>query len=80
MGKVKGFLLPCRASGTPRLLVLASCVLLAGCATAAPNRNLFCDLGPARPTQNDVTVISDGLASYLLTVNETGERLCRWKP
>ncbi|MGE0212281.1 MAG: hypothetical protein AB7S41_11350 [Parvibaculaceae bacterium] len=79
MGKVISSC-PCRAFGAPRLLILASCVFLAGCATKPPAASLFCDFGPIRPTPEDTRVISDRLTNRIIVENETGERLCNWQP
>ena len=33
-----------------------------------------------RPAQSDIAVISSDLVDQILVHNETGEKLCKWKP
>lgn len=59
-----------------RLTLLCAATLAAGC---VPTKD--CDWAePIRPTANDVQVISSGLARDILTHNEKGAAICRWKP
>jgi hypothetical protein len=58
------------------LMTLCAAISVVGCVPTSD-----CDwAAPILPTANDIVVISDGLARDLLTHNETGARVCGWKP
>ena len=60
---------------TPKAMLLCAATLVSGC---VPND---CDwASPIRPTENDRVVISNGLARDILTHNETGSKVCGWRP
>lgn len=59
-------------------LPLAMMLVLAACTT---NAGVSCiGFKPIHPAIADVDAISPGLARQILAHNETGARLCRWKP
>lgn len=61
-----------------RALPLLFVVLLAGCSVSAGS---FCRAAkPIYAAPQDATVISDRLVSSLNAHNETGAKLCGWKP
>jgi len=58
-------------------IVTCATIFLAGCGTPMINRS--CDWAmPIRPSQEDV--LTDQTALELLIHNETGARLCGWRP
>lgn len=59
-----------------KAMLLCVATFLGGCVPTSD-----CDWAfPIRPTGDDVAVISDGLARDILRHNETGAKICRWKP
>lgn len=58
-------------------LLLAA--LVAGCATTAPTGSL-CTVGPFRPDAGAGERWTDGEKDQLIVLNESGEKLCGWKP
>jgi hypothetical protein len=61
-------------------LLIATVALSAGCATEhmQPGQ-MVCDwAAPIRPSRADQ--LTDGTARQILTHNETGTRLCGWRP
>ena len=58
-------------------LVLAA--MLAGCATTQPTGSL-CTVGPFRPDAGAGERWTDGEKDQLIVLNESGEKLCGWKP
>jgi len=57
-------------------MLLCVAILASGCVPTSD-----CDWAfPIRPTGEDVSVISNGLARDILRHNETGAKICRWKP
>lgn len=52
-----------------------------GCADGPVTRTGACDVfRPIHPTAPDTDLISDQLVSQLLVHNQTGSRLCGWRP
>lgn len=57
-------------------LIIIAALILAGCTTTGGD---FCLLAsPIRPSASDV--LTEGTARQILTFNETGARVCAWKP
>lgn len=54
--------------------------LLAACARPAAAPSPCVGWAPIRPTEADIAVMSDDLIAQILTMNETGARLCGWTP
>ena len=67
-----------------KMKTLAIIVLLTALALALPACNTVGDpcagFRPIRPVIADVDAISAGLAQQITAHNETGAKLCRWKP
>ena len=61
------------------LAALAPLLTACGCAGGAATDACAIFL-PIRPTERDVLAISDSLVAQIEAHNETGRRLCRWKP
>jgi hypothetical protein len=61
-----------------KALILAVALLLAGCATSPVPLGLPCSVGPLYVSKDDV--LTRRTKESILLVNETGEKLCRWKP
>jgi hypothetical protein len=61
-------------------LLIATVALSAGCATEFPRAGqMVCDWAvPIRPSRADQ--LTDGTARQILIHNETGARLCGWRP
>ena len=58
-----------------RLTLLFAVILVGGCVQSD------CDWAkPIRPTTGDLGVVSPGLAREVLAHNQTGAKLCGWKP
>jgi hypothetical protein len=53
-------------------------LLLAGCATSPIPIGLPCSVGPIYLSKDDV--LTRRTKENIVLVNETGEKLCRWKP
>lgn len=60
------------------LLAAALAITLAGCATSPIPLGLPCSVGPIYLSKSDV--LTRRTKENILLVNETGEKLCRWKP
>ncbi len=63
---------------TLRQGLMLTCVLIfaSGCVQTRD-----CDWAqPIRPTQSDISNVSDGLARDILAHNLTGQKLCGWQP
>lgn len=54
-------------------------VILAGCATTQPTGSL-CTLGPFRPDPGAGVRWTDGEKDQLIVLNESGEKICGWRP
>jgi hypothetical protein len=61
---------------TTSLLIAA---VLAGCATTQPAGSL-CTVGPIRPDTGTRERWTDGEKDQLIVLNESGEKICGWKP
>ena len=61
-----------------KALILAVVLLLAGCATSPIPIGLPCSVGPIYLSKSDV--LTRRTKESIVLVNETGEKLCRWKP
>lgn len=62
-------------------VLLIGAVLLALTACSQTVGGQFCQVAkPIVPTSADVAGISDRLVNQILTHNETGAELCKWKP
>ena len=65
---------------TPTLILLATgAAMLAGCTTTQPTGSL-CTVGPFRPDDGAGERWTDGEKDQLIVLNESGEKLCGWKP
>lgn len=60
-----------------KALIFAVVVLLAGCATSPIPIGLPCSVGPIYLSKDDV--LTRRTKENILLVNETGEKLCRWR-
>ena len=58
-------------------LIIAT--MLAGCATTQPTGSL-CTVGPFRPDPGAGERWTDGEKDQLIVLNESGEKICGWKP
>lgn len=54
-------------------------LLVVGCATTKQTGSL-CTVGPFRPDQGVTERWTDSEMDQLIVLNESGERLCGWKP
>lgn len=61
-----------------RTCVIWSVLLLTGCATSPIPIGLPCSVGPIYLSRDDV--LTRRTKENIVLVNETGEKLCRWKP
>lgn len=61
-----------------KALIIAAVLLLAGCATPPIPIGLPCSVGPIYLSKDDV--LTRRTNENIVLVNETGEKLCRWKP
>jgi hypothetical protein len=61
------------------ILTLALTAMLAGCATTQPTGSL-CTVGPFRPDPGAGERWTDGEKDQLIVLNESGEKICGWKP
>ena len=59
------------------MLMTALALALPACSTSADSCAGFKSI---RPAIADVDTMSPGLARQIVTHNETGAKLCRWKP
>lgn len=57
---------------------LAMMLFLAACTTNAGST--CAGFRPIRPANADIDAISPGLTRQIVAHNETGAKLCRWKP
>ena len=62
-----------------RMILLGAVLMLAGCATAPIPIGLPCSIGPIHPSKGASTRWTDSEKDQVLLINETGEKLCRWK-
>lgn len=62
---------------TLAIIVLLTTLVLSACSTSADSCAGF---RPIRPANADIDAISPGLARQIVAHNETGAKLCRWKP
>jgi len=53
--------------------------IITGCATTATTGSL-CTVGPFRPEAGAGERWTDGEKDQLIALNESGEKLCDWKP
>jgi hypothetical protein len=60
-------------------LALSLAAMLAGCTTTQPTGSL-CTVGPFRPDAGAGERWTDGEKDQLIVLNESGEKLCGWKP
>lgn len=60
-------------------LALSLAAMLAGCSTTQPTGSL-CTVGPFRPDPGAGERWTDGEKDQLIVLNESGEKLCGWKP
>lgn len=60
-------------------IAIALVLALAGCATTRPTGSL-CTVGPFRPDAGVTERWTDDEMDQLIVLNESGERLCGWKP
>lgn len=60
------------------ILATFALVSLGGCATSPIPIGLPCSVGPIYLSKDDV--LTRRTKESVLLVNETGEKLCRWKP
>jgi hypothetical protein len=63
-----------------KALMLAATLLLAGCATMPIQVGIPCNVGPFEPDKGASTRWTRGEKEQLVTLNETGQRYCGWKP
>lgn len=65
---------------TPLRLLCIFCILLAaGCATSPIPIGLPCTVGPVILDKGATTRLTRGEKEQIVALNETGERLCRWR-
>lgn len=60
------------------LMIIVS-VVLTGCTTTKPTGSL-CTVGPFRPDTGASERWTEGEMDQLIVLNESGEKLCGWKP
>ena len=61
-----------------KALALSLLIALAGCQTT---RGSFCEISqPTRLSRAAIAALSDAEVKKILADNETGRRLCHWKP
>lgn len=61
-------------------VVIAAAALLALVACTAPSGS-FCEIAkPMRPSAAEIAAMSDARVAEVLAHNETGRRLCGWRP
>ena len=63
----------------PITLMIIVSVVLTGCATTKPTGSL-CTVGPFRPDTGAAERWTEGEMDQLIVLNESGEKLCGWKP
>lgn len=63
-----------------KALILAAALLLAGCATSPVPLGLPCSVGPVLLDKGASTRLSRSEKEQIVTLNRTGEVLCKWKP
>lgn len=63
-----------------KALIIATVLLLAGCATSPIPIGLPCSVGPVHPSSGFQQRWTRSEKDQVLLINETGEKLCRWKP
>lgn len=61
------------------IAAIALAAALAGCATTQPTGSL-CTIGPFRPDTGASERWTDDEMDQLIVLNESGEKLCGWKP
>lgn len=62
------------------LILVALLAALAGCATSPIPLGLPCSVGPIILDKGSSTRLTRDEKGQIVVVNETGEKLCRWKP
>lgn len=60
------------------ILAIALAAVLAGCSTARTGS--LCTLGPLRPDAGASERWTDNEKDQLIVLNESGEKLCGWRP
>ncbi|UVK46262.1 hypothetical protein BPNPMPFG_001883 [Mesorhizobium sp. AR07] len=61
-----------------KVLTLLTIVAVTGCTAAGGS---FCAIEhPIRPTEAEVTMLSDASVASILAHNEKGQTLCGWRP
>lgn len=61
-----------------KVLTLAALLVIAACASP---KGSFCTIAtPLRPSSEALAVMSDTEVRAMLQHNETGRKLCRWRP
>jgi len=63
-----------------RTIIVLSALLLAGCATTPIPIGLPCSVGPIIGDKGASTRWTRAEKEQIVTLNRTGEVLCRWKP
>ncbi len=63
-----------------RALCVCACLLLAGCAVAPIPIGLPCSVGPVILDKGASTRLTRSEKEQIVTLNRSGEVLCRWKP
>ena len=62
-----------------KVLIVAAALLLAGCATSPIPLGLPCTVGPVVLDHDASKRLTRGEKDQIVVINETGEKLCRWK-
>lgn len=60
------------------ILAIAIAAVLAGCSTTRTGS--LCTLGPFRPDAGASERWTDNEKDQLIVLNESGEKLCNWRP
>ena len=59
--------------------VALAALMLTGCSTV-PRTGSLCTVGPFRPDTGASQRWTDGEKDQLIVLNESGEKICGWKP
>lgn len=63
-----------------KALIVAGVLLLTGCAHSPIPIGMPCTIGPIYLDKGAATRLSRDEKKQIILVNETGEKLCGWKP
>lgn len=63
-----------------KILIALACLALGGCATMPIPIGLPCSVGPVILDKGASTRLTRGEKEQIVTINSTGEALCRWRP